>query len=132
MDWKELYGEVTEPIPPNAPKPLGKPVDICLFIDSNHAGDKQTKRSQSSLSIYVNTAIIDWYSKSQSVIETGVFGAEFVAMKMGVGMLRGLRYTLRMMSIAIDGTTHICGDNISIIKNTSKPESTLNKKSNTV
>ncbi len=53
-------------------------------------------------------------------------------MKMGVDMLRGLRYKLRMMGVAIDGATHIYGDNMSVIKNTSKPESTLNKKSNTV
>ncbi|KAL7460062.1 hypothetical protein ACHAXS_000530 [Conticribra weissflogii] len=37
-----------------------------------------------------------------------------------------------MMGIAIDGATHVYRDNMSIIKNTSKPESTLNKKSNAV
>ncbi len=46
-------------------------------------------------------------------------------------MLRGLRYKLRMMGVAKDGATHIYGDNMSIIKNSSMPESTLNKKSNT-
>ncbi|KAL7460544.1 hypothetical protein ACHAXS_000991 [Conticribra weissflogii] len=42
MDWKEFYGDVTEPIPPNAPKTLGKPVEVHMFVDRNHAGDKQT------------------------------------------------------------------------------------------
>ncbi|KAL7450905.1 hypothetical protein ACHAXS_000239 [Conticribra weissflogii] len=37
-----------------------------------------------------------------------------------------------MMGVAIDGATHIYGDNMSIIKNTSKPESTSNKKINAV
>ncbi len=37
-----------------------------------------------------------------------------------------------MMGVAIYSTTHVYGDNMSIIKNTSKPESTLNKKSNAV
>ncbi|KAL7466487.1 hypothetical protein ACHAXS_006779 [Conticribra weissflogii] len=50
-------------------------------------------------------------------------------MKTGVDMLRGLRCKLRMMGVAIDGATHIHGDNMSVIKNTSKPKSTLNKKS---
>ncbi len=59
-------------------------------------------------------------------------GAEFVAMKTGVDVLRGLRYKLRMMDVAIDGATHVYGDNMSVIKNTSLPESTLNKKSNAV
>ncbi len=37
-----------------------------------------------------------------------------------------------MMGVAIDGATHVYGDNMSVIKNTSKPESTPNKKSNAV
>ncbi len=57
---------------------------------------------------------------------------EFVALKTGVDTLRGLKYKLMMMGIAIDGATHIYGDNMSVIKNTSMPESTLNKKSNAV
>ncbi len=32
----------------------------------------------------------------------------------------------------IDSATHVYGDNMSFIKNTSKPESNLNKKSNAV
>ncbi len=109
MDWKEFYGNVTEPIPPNASKPLGKLVEACMFVDSNHAGDKQTRCSQSGFLIYVNTALIDWHSKSEATIETGVFSTEFVATKTGVDMLRGLslRYKLGMMGVAIDGATHI-------------------------
>ncbi len=132
MDWKEFYGEITKHIPPNFPKPLGKAVGLCMFIDSNHAGDTQTRRSCGGFLIYINTALVDWHSKQQNTIETGVFGAEIVAMKTGVDTMRGLSYTLRMMSVAIDGNTHIYGDNMFVIKNTSKPESTLNKKSNTV
>ncbi len=53
-------------------------------------------------------------------------------MKIGVDTRRGLRYKLRMMGVAIDGATHVYEDNMSVIKNTSLPESTLNKKSNAV
>ncbi len=35
-----------------------------------------------------------------------------------------------MMCVALDRTAHIYRDNISVMKNTSKSESTLNKKSN--
>ncbi len=42
-----------------------------MFLERNHEGDKQTKER--------------------------VFGAVFVAMEMGVDILRGLRYKLRMM-----------------------------------
>ncbi len=63
MDWKVFYSDITEPIPSNAPKPLGEPVDVHMFMDSNHAGDKQTRRSCSGFLIYVNTVLVDWYSK---------------------------------------------------------------------
>ena len=42
--------------------------------------------------IYINSVLIDWLSKKQSTIETSVFGAEFIAMKMGLDRLRGLPY----------------------------------------
>ncbi len=91
MDLKEFYDKVTEPISPNVPKPLGKLVDVRRFIDSDHAGDKQTQCPYRGFLIYVNTALVDWLSKWQATIETGAFGTEFVAMKKGVDTLRDLR-----------------------------------------
>ena len=44
----------------------------------------------------------------------------------------GLRYKIRMMGIPISGPLYIDGDNMSIVHNTSRPESTLRKKSNSV
>ncbi|KAL7460585.1 hypothetical protein ACHAXS_001031 [Conticribra weissflogii] len=103
-----------------------------MFVDSNCPGDKQTKLSCRGFFIYANKALVDWHVKHQATIKTRVFGAEFVAMKMGIGTLIGLSIKLRMGVVAIDVATHVYGDNISVIKNTSKPECTLNKKSNTV
>ena len=42
-DWVDFYGDVSEAIPPNAPAPRGKEVNICLYVDSDHAGDRLTK-----------------------------------------------------------------------------------------
>jgi hypothetical protein len=61
-----------------------------------------------------------------------VFGAEFVAMKLGMESLRGLRYKLRMMGVPIFGPSLIYGDNMSVIHNTQRPESTLKKKNNAI
>ena len=72
-----------------------------MFVDSDHAGDKVSHRSRSGFLIYMNTALVQWFSKKQSTLETSVFGAEFVAMKQGIDALRGLRYKLRMMGITI-------------------------------
>ena len=71
-------------------------------------------------------------SKKQATIEGSVFGAEFVAMKTGVEALRGIRYKLRMMGVTLTVPTCIYGDNMSVIYNTSRPESTLKKKNNAI
>ncbi len=49
------------------------------MVDSDHAGDKQTRRSHTGFFIYCNMALIIWLSKRQLTIETSVFGAKFVA-----------------------------------------------------
>ena len=41
-NWKSFYGNVEESIPSNAPEPRGKDVDLRLYIDSDHAGEKHT------------------------------------------------------------------------------------------
>ena len=131
-DWKGFYGEVSEPVPSNAPKPLGKEVDLVAYVDSDHAGDKLMRRSRTGFLIYMNSSPIDWVSKKQPTVETSVFGAEFVAMKHCNERLRALRYKLRMMGIPISGPSFIYGDNMSVIHNTQTPESTLKKKSHSI
>ena len=41
-DWRSFYGDAREVIPPNAPELRGKDVDLRVFVDSDHAGDKRT------------------------------------------------------------------------------------------
>ena len=50
-------------------------------------------------------------------------------MKACTEYIRGLRYKLRMMGIPCDEPAYIYGDNKSVLYNTSIPESTLKKKS---
>jgi hypothetical protein len=131
-DWREFYGDVREPVPPNMPEPRGKEVEIRLYVDSDHAGDQLIRRSRSGYFIYLNSAPLIWFSKRQPTVETSVFGAEFVALKNGMETVRGLRYKLRMMGIPLDGPAYVYGDNMSVIHNTQRPESMLKKKSNSV
>lgn len=132
QSWKDFYGDVKEMIPSNAPKPRGRDVVLRLFVDSDHAGEELTRRSRTGFILYMNMAPILWFSKRQGTIETSVFGAEFVAMKVATEAARGMRYKLRMMGIPIDGPTYIYGDNMSVIHNTQRPESVLKKKSNAI
>ena len=131
-DWKSFYGNVKESIPSNAPEPRGKDVDLRLYVDSDHAGEKRTRRSRLGFFVFTNTALVQWFSKQQATIETSVFGAEFVAMKIGMESLRGQRYKLRMMGVGISGPSYIYGDNMLVIHNTQRPESMPKKKSNSI
>jgi hypothetical protein len=123
---------MNEALPPDMPSPLGKDVDLRMMVDSDHAGDKKTRRSHTRLIIFCNLAPVIWLSKQQATIETSVFGAEFVAMKHGIKTLRGLRYKIRMMGVPLSGPTYIYGDNKSQVTNSSRPKSTLKKKCNSI
>jgi hypothetical protein len=50
MDRKDIYGDIKEPIPSDDPLPRGKTLITCLFVDSDHAGDVLTRRSELALS----------------------------------------------------------------------------------
>jgi hypothetical protein len=132
FDWTEFYGDVEKAIPPNMPSPLGKDVDLRMMVDSDHAGEKRTQHSRTGFIIFCNLAPIVWLSKQQPTIESSVFGADFVAMKHGIKTLRGLRYKICMMGISLSGPTYIYGDNKSQVTNSSRPESTLKKKCNSI
>ena len=56
-NWSEFYRNAKEAIPMIASEPEGKEVAICMFVDSDHAGDKASCRSRSGLLINMNTAI---------------------------------------------------------------------------
>jgi hypothetical protein len=83
-DWKPMYGDVQEAIPPNSPVTRGKAIDLLLFVYSDHAGVQFTRRSRTGFVIYLIMAPIVWFSKRQPTMESRVFGAEFFAMKNGL------------------------------------------------
>jgi hypothetical protein len=131
-NWTVFYGNVEEVIPVDMPKPLGKDLDVRMMCDSDHAGDKRTRRSRTGFLIFCNMALIDWVSKKQATIETSVFGVEFVAMKHGIEKLQGLCYKLPMMGIPLTGPSYIFADNKSQVTSSTIPELTLKKNCNSI
>ena len=131
-DWSDFYNDYKELEPHDMPEPRGNPLQMTCFVDSDHAGDAVSRRSRTGVLIFLNKAPIIWHSKKQNSIETSSFGSEFTAMKVAVELSEGLRYKLRMMGVPLDGPTHIKADNMSVINNTSRPESMLKKKSNSI
>ena len=131
-EWHEFYPDATDIIPPDMPEPRGKPVQITMFVDASHAANVVTRQSRTGVLIYCNMSLIIWHSKKQNSIETSTFGSEFMALKTGFELLEALRYKLRMMGVPLDGPAMVKVDNMSVVKNTSVPESMLKKKSNSI
>jgi hypothetical protein len=132
VDWADFYDENEEELPPKMPKPRGKAVKIVIYVDANHAGNVVTRRSQSGIIIFVNNAPIQWLSKKQNTVEAATFGSEFNAARVAVELNAALRYKLRMFGVPIDGPTSVLCDNDSVVKNSSLPHSTLQKKHHSI
>ena len=88
---KGFNGYLKEATPPNAHNERGKIVDQRGYVDSNHTGEKKTRRSCSGFLIFLNNALIQLFSKNQSTIKTSVFGEEFVDTMIFMKTLRGIR-----------------------------------------
>jgi hypothetical protein len=131
-DWSQIYRGAEEAIPPNMPEPRGRAVQINCFVDADHAGNRVTRRSHTGVLIFVNRAPILWYSKAQNTVETSTFGSEFIATKIAVELLEGLRYKIRMFGVPLEGAANLFCDNQSVVLNATVPSSTLKKKHNAI
>ena len=129
---KEFYPDAVKALPTNCPEPRGKPVQINTFVDSDHAGNVVTRRSQTGILIYLNMAPIFWYSKRQNTVESSTYSSEFVALRIAAEKIISLRYKLRMFGIPIEGPANVFCDNEAVYKNSSIAASTLKKKHNSI
>ena len=135
QDWTSSeFGHVEgkEELPPMMPEPRGRGFVIRAKVDADHASDTVTRRSRTGFLVFLNCAPVYWWSKKQNSVESSSFGSEFIAMKQCCEYIRGLRYKLRMMGIPCDGPAYIYGDNQSVLANTTRPDSVLKKKSQSI
>ena len=90
-------------------------------MDTNHEGNLKDWRSQTVFLIFINKALINWYSKSHTTVAASTFGAEFCAMKTVVEMIKELMYKLRMFGIPFERPDHVYCENEAVTKNTTIP-----------
>jgi hypothetical protein len=95
FDWSQFYPNAREDIPNNVPEPRGNEVQMIIFVDADHAGDKMTRRLQTGVLIYLNQSPIQWYSKMQNSVETLTFGSEFSALRTAVELTKEMRYKFK-------------------------------------
>ena len=76
--------------------------------------------------------LVDWLFNNQLAIENFVFGAEFVALYHVMEALHSIHYKLRIMGVPLSGWSYVYGENMSVIHNTQRTDSTLRNKSNII
>ena len=122
------YPGACEEVDTKLPEPLVDEMAITVFVDSDHAHDKVTRRSITGIIIFVGRTPVFYSSKRQGAIETSTYSAEFCAMKTAVEETIAVRYMLRCLGVKVDYASTILGDNLGVIQNSSISESLLKKK----
>ena len=130
----EHFRDAAEPIPHNQPRPRVWPVTTTAFVDVSHAANRKKRKSHMGYLIFINRAPIIWYSKRQQTVETSSFSSEFIDLKACNEAIVRLRFKRQMFGIPMVAghATNILCDNESVVNNSSKVESVLNKKHNSL
>jgi hypothetical protein len=100
----------------------------CFFISP----DLVTRRSTTGFLIYLCVKPVVWCSKRHNTVESSTFGSEFVALRIATEKVEALRTKLRQFGVPIDGPCNTFVDNKSVVTQSTKPESTLTKKQNSI
>ena len=91
-DWASSefgYMEGEKEFSAKIPEPRGHGFIMRAKVDANHASDTVSRRSRTGFLIYLNFALVYWWSKKQTSVESSSFGSEFVAMKQCCEYIRG-------------------------------------------
>ena len=83
-DWASSeFGHVEgkEEFPTKMTKPRGHGFIMRAKVDADHASDTVSRRSKTGFVIYLNCALVYWWRKKQTSVESSSFGSEFVAVK---------------------------------------------------
>ena len=131
FDWsKSIYGDHSEELPDNAPKPLGKRVTLTHYFDANLMHDVLSGKAVTGIIHLINKTPIMWYSKKQATSETATYGAEFVAGRTCIEQVIDLRNSLRYLGVPINDISYVFGDNETMINSSSFPHARLHKRHN--
>ena len=83
----------------DVPAPRGQGVEVTMWLDTDHDGDLLTRRRRNGYIVFVNSALIIWYSKRQATIEFSKFGSEMVAIRTTLDIVKILLYKIQMVGV---------------------------------
>jgi len=124
----EEHPDAIEEIDCNLPMLLVEELAITTFVDSNHTHDKVTQWFITGVIILVGRTPVIYHSKQQGTVETSTYYATFMAMRTAVEEIVSIRHMLRCLGVHVDNATHVYGDNLLVIQNTTIKDGLLKKK----
>lgn len=128
-DWaRTVYGDVKEQKATGAPEPKGKLVRTTTYKDANLYHDLATGRAVTGVIHFLNGTPLEWYTRKQPTVETATYGSEFSAAKTAIQQIAGLRLTLQYLGVQLDKSSYLFGDNESVVKSGTIPQSQLGKR----
>jgi hypothetical protein len=132
FDWeRSVYGNVSEMLPSNAPKPLSKYITLTHYYDANIFHDIVTGCSVTGILHLINKKTpLDWYSKKQAMVETATYGSEFVVARTCVDQIVDLCTTLHYLGVPLQDTSYIFSDNKTAVDSSTIPHAKLQKRHN--
>jgi hypothetical protein len=132
-NWMEFYPDASEEISKDLTPEKGPRIRMTVYVDADHAHDLITRRSITGILVMLNNTPFRWISKRQKTVETSTYGSELVTSRVATEIILEVRYMLRSLGVALDGSALMLGDNMSVVLNTTTvPSSVLKKKHNAI
>ena len=124
----ERYSYAQEERSEREPVGLTEGCGLSVFCDASHAGEVVGRRSVTGVIGFYGSTPIFWFSRRQSVVAGSTYEAEFIALKLAVDEIRGVRYLLRSMGIRVNQPARLLGDNEGVLQSASRYDAGLKKK----
>ena len=93
-DWNEFCPDAVEAHSRKDLEPFEEPVIVRFYVYANHLGNLAKRRSQYGILIYVNNALITFYSKRQNTVEASSFGSDSAVLRTATETVEVLMYKL--------------------------------------
>jgi hypothetical protein len=127
-DLREYYPDVEMDWNPSWPKPKGKPVQISIFVDADHAHNVVDRKSITGIRSYIDNTLYKWKSKRQTTTAESTYAAEIMAYRDAAQHAIELTHMLQSIGVPLAGPAWIFVDNNSAFLNTTLAQSDLKKK----
>jgi hypothetical protein len=91
-------------------------IKMNVFVDSDYAGDTNSRKSTSGMALFLGSSLIQWHSKKQSAVSLCACEAEYRAMTEATNDPILFKRILEELNINVDGPIPMHSDNNSAIE----------------